>query len=72
VEVEAGKFLIACGESSTVYVGKSPTGGVPQTYDPLITDLATPGDISYDRKRRQLIVPLTRDNALYMQEIPGD
>jgi hypothetical protein len=71
VEVEAGKFLLACSETSTVYVGESGTGAVPERYEALITELTTPGDITYDRKRRQLIVPLTRENALCMQEIPG-
>jgi hypothetical protein len=38
----------------------------------LIGDLTSPADIGYDVRRRQLIVPLFRENALYIQELPGD
>jgi hypothetical protein len=37
----------------------------------VITDLTLPGDIGYDRGRRQLIVPLVGENALYIQQIPS-
>jgi hypothetical protein len=69
--------VIACDETSTVYIGKRPADagadGVapPATFTPLITDLSAPGQITYDRKRRQLVVPQVESNALYIQQIPA-
>jgi hypothetical protein len=43
----------------------------PASFTPLISDLPAPGQIAYDRKRRQLVVPQVEDNALYIQQIPA-
>ncbi|MEO8181993.1 MAG: hypothetical protein ABI895_24425 [Deltaproteobacteria bacterium] len=97
---EGGRLVIACAETSTVYVGKghanAQAGGAqaagaqaagaqaagaegggpkaggatpPESFDPLITELSAPGQVGYDRGRRQLIVPLVKDNGLYIQQI---
>jgi glucose/arabinose dehydrogenase len=77
LEVEGGRMVIACAETSTVYVGKGHAGAAgggatpPERFEPLITDLSSPGQLGYDRRRRQLIVPLVQDNALYIQQIPA-
>jgi hypothetical protein len=88
VETEAGSLVLACSETSTVYLGKRRDvvpGGVvpgaesdapavpapPAAFDPLITELSSPGRIGYDRKRRQLLVPLLKDDSLYIQQIPA-
>ncbi len=43
-----------------------------ETFDALITELEAPADLGYDPKRRQLIVPLFKQNAIYMQQITAD
>jgi hypothetical protein len=87
VETETGSLVLACSETSTVYLGKRRVvpGGVgagaesdapavpapPAAFDPLITEISSPGRIGYDRKRRQLLVPLLKDDSLYIQQIPA-
>lgn len=77
VETELGRLVIACAETSIVYIGKRPADagadGVapPSSFTPLISDLPAPGQITYDRKRRQLVVPQVESNALYIQQIPA-
>lgn len=43
-----------------------------ESFDPLITELDAPADLGYDPKRRQLIVPLFKQNAIYMQQVTAD
>ena len=77
VETELGRLVIACDETSTVYIGKRPADAgadqvaPPAGFTPLISDLPAPGQIAYDRKRRQLVVPQVESNALYIQQIPA-
>jgi hypothetical protein len=77
IETETGRLALAAASTSSVYIGRRPPesegGGAPVTggFDPIITDLTLPGDIGYDRERRQLIVPLVGENALYIQQIPS-
>jgi hypothetical protein len=86
VETEAGSLVLACAETSTIYLGKrrpiatsSPSAegdppavpAPPAVFEPLITELSSPGRIGYDRKRRQLLVPLVKEDSLYIQEIPA-
>jgi hypothetical protein len=76
-ETELGRLVIACDETSTIYIGKRPaadgadTAAPPATFTPLIADLPAPGQVAYDRKRRQLIVPQVESNALYIQQVPA-
>jgi hypothetical protein len=76
-ETELGRLVIACQETSTIYIGKRPadTGAEgaaeSSSFTPLISDLPAPGQIAYDRKRRQLLVPQVESNALYIQQIPA-
>lgn len=66
-----GRLLIASQASSTVFISKGALGSSLEL-EPLISDLeGPPGDLAYDQKRRQVIVPLTRADALYIQELPG-
>ncbi|HWO14762.1 MAG TPA: hypothetical protein VNN80_34905 [Polyangiaceae bacterium] len=65
-----GRLLISASSAGTVFIAKGPVGS-NVVLEPLITDLDSPGDLGYDPKRRQLIVPLTRADALYIQELPG-
>jgi hypothetical protein len=77
IETETGRLALAAASTSSVYIGRRPPEGevggapVPGGFDPLITDLTLPGDLGYDRNRRQLIVPLVGENALYIQQIPS-
>lgn len=77
IETETGRLALAAASTSSVYIGRRPpeseVGGAPVTggFEPIITDLTLPGDIGYDRGRRQLIVPLVGENALYIQQIPS-
>jgi hypothetical protein len=65
-----GRLLVTSAAASAVYI--TPAGlGQSLVLEPLLTDIETPGDLGYDPKRRQIIVPLTRPNALYIQELPG-
>ncbi len=77
IETETGRLALAAASTSSVYIGRRPPesegGGAPVTggFEPIITDLTLPGDIGYDRGRRQVIVPLVGENALYIQQIPS-
>jgi sugar lactone lactonase YvrE len=77
IETETGRLALASASTSSVYIGRRPpeSGGegppVTGGFEPVITDLTLPGDIGYDRGRRQLIVPLVGENALYIQQIPS-
>ena len=77
LETEGGRLVIASAETSTVYVAKGHGGAaaggatLPEGFEPLITELSSPGQLGYDRRRRQLIVPLVKDDALYIQQIPA-
>jgi hypothetical protein len=65
------RLLVSSWAGSTVYISKPPPSP-PGEFEPFITDLRSPADLGYDPKRRQLIVPLLEENALYIQELPGD
>jgi len=86
IETEAGSLVLACSETSTIYLGRrreslasaASAGGAPPAvpappaaFEPLITELSSPGRIGYDRKRRQLLVPLVKEDSLYIQQIPS-
>lgn len=67
-----GSVIVSSWEASAVFIAKvAPAAGAAATFEPLITDLPSPADLGYDPKRRQLIVPLFREDALYIQELPG-
>ncbi|HEU4578233.1 MAG TPA: hypothetical protein VFS67_08265, partial [Polyangiaceae bacterium] len=76
-ETELGRLVIACEETATIYIGKRPGDSAADvaapaaSFTPLISDLPAPGQIAYDRKRRQLLVPQSESNALYIQQIPA-
>jgi hypothetical protein len=65
------RLLVSSWAARTVYISKAPPAA-PGEFEPFITDLRSPADLGYDPKRRQLIVPLLEENALYIQELPGD
>jgi hypothetical protein len=71
-----GRLVVSSWEASGVFITAaspaSPASGAAGAFEPLITELTSPADIGYDVKRRQLLVPLFRENALYIQELPGD
>lgn len=77
LEMDGGRLVIACAGTSTVYVAQGLAGAAaegatpPAGFDPLISELSSPGQVGYDRQRRQLIVPLVKDNALYIQQVPA-
>ena len=65
-----GRLLVTAAGASSVFI--TPAGlGESLVLETLLSDIDTPGDLGYDAKRRQIIVPLTRSNALYIQELPG-
>jgi hypothetical protein len=53
-----------------VYIGPPPSASAGD-FETLIGDLTTPADLGYDPGRSALLVPLFRDHALYVQEVPG-
>jgi glucose/arabinose dehydrogenase len=68
-----GRLLVSSWEASAVFIAPaSPAADGSVAFEPLITELTSPADLGYDVKRRQLLVPLFRENALYIQELPGD
>lgn len=66
-----GRLVVSSWEARMTYIGPPPPAA-PHELEPLITDLTTPGDLAYDAKRRQLIVPLFEEDAVYIQELPGE
>jgi hypothetical protein len=70
IQTDSGRLVLSCASTASVYMsGAPPAPGV--AFEPLISDLASPAQLGYDRHRRQLLVPLVRENALYIQQIPG-
>jgi hypothetical protein len=68
-----GRLIVSSWESSSVFItAASPPADGSVSFEPLIAELTSPADIGYDVRRRQLLVPLFRENALYIQELPGD
>jgi hypothetical protein len=68
-----GRLIVSSWEASTVFIAPAtPAAEGAVTFEPLIAELTSPADIGYDVKRRQLLVPLFREDALYIQELPGD
>lgn len=68
-----GRLIVSSWEASSVFI--TPASGAADgavSFEPLITELNSPADLGYDVKRRQLLVPLFREDALYIQELPGD
>lgn len=68
-----GRLIVSSWEASSVLISAAaaPPPGELTPFEPLITELSSPADLGYDVKRRQLLVPLYRDDALYIQELPG-
>jgi hypothetical protein len=71
VQTPSGRIIVTSWEKSAVYISTE-AHGAPSQFVPLLTDLTSPADLGYDAKRRQLIIPLLKENALYIQELPGD
>ena len=68
-----GRLLLSSWAAKSVFITPaSPAADGGVAFEPLITELTSPADIGYDVKRRQLLVPLFHENALYIQELPGD
>jgi hypothetical protein len=68
IQTEDGRLLVSSWETSSVYVAKPPLEPVP-TFSVLIGELKSPADLGYDPKRRQLLVPLFQENAIYIQQV---
>jgi sugar lactone lactonase YvrE len=68
VLTEDGRLLISSWETSSVYVAKPPLEPTP-AFSVLIADLKSPADLGYDPGRRQLLVPLFKENAIYIQQV---
>jgi hypothetical protein len=71
VRTPGGRLLVSSWPASTVFIDRPPPAP-PGEFEPLIAELASPAGLAYDPSRRQLIVPLFRENAVYIQELPGD
>jgi hypothetical protein len=67
VRTRSDRLLVASRDASAVLLGKAEGG-----FEPFATDLAAPGDIGYDERRSKLLVPLTADDAVYVQPVPGE
>jgi hypothetical protein len=72
-----GKLIASSWQTSTVYAGSAPSvpapgaadATPPAAFEPVIADLESPADLTYDPKRHQLVVPLFKQNAIYIQQI---
>jgi DNA-binding beta-propeller fold protein YncE len=71
IETPGGRMVVTSWDGSAAYISRLPPAA-PGEFEPLITDLTSPADLGYDAKRRQLLIPLFKENALYIQELPGD
>jgi hypothetical protein len=71
LQTPGGRLIVSSWEASTVFIDRPPPAP-PGEFEPLIAELVSPAGVAYDSSRRQLIVPLFRDNAVYIQELPGD
>jgi hypothetical protein len=71
VQTPGGRLIVSSWEASSLFIDKPPPAP-PGQFEPLIGDLESPADLGYDPSRRQLIVPLYREDAVYIQELPGD
>jgi DNA-binding beta-propeller fold protein YncE len=71
VQTASGRWVVASRETSTVYIAVPSPAPQAAPFEPLITDVGAPGDLGYDPKRRQLLVPLFKENAVYIQQIPA-
>lgn len=71
VQTPGGCVIVSSWEASAVLIAR-PAPAERGVFELLIGDLTSPADMGYDVRRRQLIVPLFRENALYIQELPGD
>jgi hypothetical protein len=70
IRTGSGRLVVSCWETSSVYIGPPPSASAGD-FETLIGDLTTPADLGYDPGRSALLVPLFRDHALYVQEVPG-
>ena len=68
--LDGGRLVVSSWETSTVYISKAPPAPAG-TFDAFIADLNSPADVGYDPKRRQLLVPLFKENAVYIQQVPA-
>lgn len=64
VKLPDGQLLMTSWSASSLIMGMP--GGPFKTF---IEGLNTPGDLAYDIKRNQIVVPLARDNALFIQPL---
>jgi hypothetical protein len=71
IQTPGGRLMVSSWEAATVFIDKPPPAP-PGEFEPFITELTSPADLGYDIKRRQVIVPLLEENAVYIQELPGD
>jgi hypothetical protein len=71
VQTPGGRLIVSSWEASGLFIDKPPPAP-PGEFEAFIGDLNSPADLGYDPSRRQLIVPLYRENAVYIQELPGD
>ncbi len=67
--LDGGRLVVSSWDGSAVYISKAPPAPAG-AFEPLITDLNSPADLGYDPKRRQLLVPLFKENAVYIQQVP--
>jgi hypothetical protein len=63
-----GRLLVSSWEGSSIYLANPPLEANPR-FDVLIGDLVSPADLGYDPKRKQLLVPLFKENAVYIQQV---
>lgn len=61
---EDGTMLVSSWENSTVYQG-APGG----EFAPVITNVEAPADIGYDTKRKRVLVPLFKQNAIEIHSL---
>jgi sugar lactone lactonase YvrE len=64
VRTPDGLLLISSWEGSAVFGRQS-----GKTFRPIVSGVSSPADIGYDKKRRQLLVPLFEKNALVIHAL---
>lgn len=69
VQLPDGRALVSSAGSSSVYVSQEPLAAGAE-FDVLIGELKAPGDLGFDPKRKQVLVPLVEEHSLYIQQVP--
>lgn len=66
VRTRDGRLLVSSWKAAAVYGGTPPSD-----FTPVLSGVASPADIGYDKKRNRLLVPLFEKDALVLHSLDG-